>query len=140
MGYVVKAACAMVKVGDTYVTVAKGGAVPANADADHVALLAERGLIVEGEPSGFETDPDTPPPFKVAKQATQPPEPLAAYPVDGPEADQDLWVTGASVAAIQAYVAANPDSAKSVLAAELRRDQASRKTLTDSLTKLTEGS
>lgn len=57
----------MVKVGNRYQTVNKGAAVPDGADADHVAVLAERGMVAEGEPAaGFILDDDAQPPFDPA--------------------------------------------------------------------------
>lgn len=77
MGYVVTSACAMVKVGDRLETLARGAAVPEGADPDHVALLVERGMLVEGEPTGFEHDPDIPPPFVAPTEETDEKKPAA---------------------------------------------------------------
>lgn len=89
--YVVTAACAMVKAGDRLVTVAKGGAVPADADPEHVALLLDRGMIAEGEPvAGFVLEPG----YGAAEVVT----PLAVDDVDGDgpipakSANKDAWV------------------------------------------------
>lgn len=55
----------MVRVGQSYVTVPKGAAVPDGADEEHVAVLVERGMVAEGEPvAGFVLDDDAQPPFQ----------------------------------------------------------------------------
>lgn len=46
------------------VTLAKGGAVPAGSDAEHVKTLLSRGLVEKGEAAGgLPHDPDEAPPF-----------------------------------------------------------------------------
>jgi len=60
----------LVKVGSRLHRVDKGAAVPDGADADHVEVLARRGLVVEGTPdAGFAADPDAAPPFQAPKPA-----------------------------------------------------------------------
>jgi hypothetical protein len=74
--YVVTAPTALVYMDGrkAAVTLAKGGTVPADADAEHVKLLLERKLIEEGEAAGgVESDPDADPPFPApAKQSSKP--------------------------------------------------------------------
>src|SRR4051794_8045712 len=46
------------------VTIDEGGALPADADPEHVKLLVDRGLVEEGDPvGGVEFDPTLAPPF-----------------------------------------------------------------------------
>lgn len=58
----------MVKVGDRYRTVNKGGALPEGADPEHVKVLQDRGMVAEGEPeSGIVVPASTEPPFQPPK-------------------------------------------------------------------------
>jgi hypothetical protein len=73
--YVVTAACAVVYNTDhsQAVTVQRGGAVPADADPDHVQHLLDRGMIAEGEPAGgLAAAEDERPPFPLPDEADQP--------------------------------------------------------------------
>lgn len=55
----------MVRVGQSFVTVPRGAAVPPGTDEGHLAVLIERGMVAEGEPvSGFVLDDDAQPPFE----------------------------------------------------------------------------
>lgn len=58
----------LVKVGATYVRVDRGAAVPDNADAAHVALLVERGMVAKGEPAAGFVDPGGVQPFEVVAE------------------------------------------------------------------------
>jgi len=74
----------LVKVGEQFVRVDKGGAVPPGADEAHVKVLENRGMVKEGEVSaGFVTDPDTPAPFQVAEGSSD---------VPAKSANKDAWV------------------------------------------------
>lgn len=71
--YVVTAPCAVVYNADhsAAATIAKGGAVPRDADPEHVALLVERGMVTEGDPlAGIDHDPDAAPPFPQPEEHT----------------------------------------------------------------------
>lgn len=120
MGYIVKSACAMVKVGERFVTLDKNAAVPAGADPDHVQVLIDRGMIVEGEPSGFEVDPNVPPPFVVPPGGGDGAGDTGEFPAEGTDEELDAWVAKTKVADVLAYVEAHPETAGSVLAAEKR--------------------
>lgn len=63
-----------VKVGDTFRRYDKGAVVPPEADADHVKVLVDRGMLAEGEAVAGATgvDPDVPPPFPLPDEADQP--------------------------------------------------------------------
>lgn len=60
-----------VKVGDHYARVDRGAAVPDDADADHVKLLKDRGLVAEGEPVAGVDVPVGPAPFDVDEDAAK---------------------------------------------------------------------
>lgn len=59
----------MVKVGGEYRTLYKDGAVPDGADADHVKVLVDRGLLVDAP---AEPDAEDAKPAKAAAKADPP--------------------------------------------------------------------
>lgn len=60
----------MVRVGQRFHRVDRGALVPDNADADHVQVLQERGMVVEGEPfAGLTHETVGPVAFDVAEDA-----------------------------------------------------------------------
>jgi hypothetical protein len=79
----------MVKVGRSFRRVDKGGALPDEADADHVKVLLDRGMVAEGEPTaGFvESDP-VPPPFTVV----DPDDVDGDGPIPAKSATKDVWI------------------------------------------------
>lgn len=62
----------LVKVGNRLANLYEGGAVPEGADADHVKLLKDRGLLVEGADQGAPVENHSPdndgPPAKSANK------------------------------------------------------------------------
>jgi hypothetical protein len=62
-----------VKVGETFQRVDKGGAIPDAADADHVQVLADRGMVAEGDVvAGFVDLQPNPPVDGDAKSSAKP--------------------------------------------------------------------
>ena len=59
-----------VKVGDRYERFDKGSAIPDHADADHVKLLEDRGMVADGEAfGGLAVENLGPAPFNVDEDA-----------------------------------------------------------------------
>jgi len=54
---------------------------------------------------------------------------LAPFPKDGTDAERDSWVANGTIKEVTDAVAADPDIAEAVLAAEQRRGESARKTL-----------
>jgi hypothetical protein len=59
----------MVKVADRMVRFDKGAALPDHADSDHVKLLEERGMVVDGDPVAGLVAPSGPVAFDVEEDA-----------------------------------------------------------------------
>jgi hypothetical protein len=67
MSLIVKAECALIRVGNQFVTVLKHGLVPAGADEAHVQLLVDRKMVAEGDPVAGVAPVTRPAPFTVPK-------------------------------------------------------------------------
>lgn len=91
-GYVSQYDGTLVKIGGTYRRVDKGAAVPDGADAEHVAVLVERGMLVEGEPAAGFIDPAPSILAQPAPAAGEADVPDGPGPIPAKSADKPTWV------------------------------------------------
>lgn len=83
-----------VKVGDRFVRIDKGVAVPSGADEDHLAVLVERKMLAEGKPVAGFIDAATVPPFpgRGAHEGDGPDDVDGDGPIPTKSANKDVWV------------------------------------------------
>lgn len=86
---VVKAECAMVRVGDRFVTLLKHALVPVGADVEHVKTLLERGIVADGDPVAGLVAPDRAAPFTTVQAVD---DIDGDGPIPAKSADKPTWV------------------------------------------------